>query len=132
MNRNYLKLAAALLLTFLMTGSLLAQQQERQHRRGMPSPEERVERMVEQYSLSEDQAAQLTRVFEEGKANRPQVRGMSREEARPEICRFILHTHDQVMGILSAEQGEQYEQDMQERARGRGMNPAACEEFRNG
>ena len=132
MNPYILKLTAVLSVAILLSGTALAQQSERQGRRGMMDPKERVNRMVEQYDLSDEQAGQLSQVFEEGKANRPNVRGKSREEARPEVCRYILKTHDEIMEILTPEQGEQFTQDMQERARGRGMNPKDCEEFRDG
>lgn len=132
MNPYFLKLTAVMSAAILLSGTALAQQPDRQGRRGMMNNEDRVNRMVEQYDLSEEQAGQLMQVFEEGKANRPNVRGKSREEARPEVCQFILKTHDDIMEILTAEQGEQFTQDMQERARGRGLSTQACEEFRDG
>ena len=99
MNPNFLKLIAVLSAAILLSGTALAQQQDRQGRRGMMNPEERIDRMVERYDLNEEQAGQLMQVFEEGKANRPQVRGKSREEAKPEVCRFILKTHDEILSF---------------------------------
>lgn len=130
MNRHLINLATVSFAAVVLTATALAQPSDRQGRRGMMNPEERVNRMVEQYDLSEEQAGQLRQLFEESTATRPNMRGMSREEAKPEMCRHMLQTHDGVMAILTPEQGTQFEQDMQQRVRGRGINPAACEDYR--
>lgn len=94
---------------------------------GRFTPEERVKRMTEQLSLTEEQQGKVKKIMEDGQAEMAKLREVPEGERREKFGAFMKSQNEKVMAVLTPEQQEKYKKAMEERMRQGGQRPGGPE-----
>ena len=119
-----LSVAAAALLT-LPSLSLAADEKPEGKRPGGPggpgggrmNPEERLKKMTEQLTLTEDQQGKIKAIFESGREEMAKLKDTPEDQRREKFGEFMKAQNEKVLAVLTPEQQEKYKAAMAERAK---------------
>jgi len=110
------RLTLAFLLALPFTASALAQPGPRGGDRDegwqAPTAEQRVARMSRHLGLDDQQAGELTELFQAVDAEREAVREEHHQQARQDLCAMQSSIREQVREILTPEQAAQFDEMM--------------------
>ena len=119
-----LSVAAAALLT-LPTLSLAADEKKPEGKRpggaggpgGRMNPEERLKKMTEQLTLTQDQQDKIKAIFEGGREEMAKLKDTPEDQRRAKFGEFMKAQSEKVLAVLTPEQQEKYKAAMAERAK---------------
>jgi Spy/CpxP family protein refolding chaperone len=120
-----LSIAATALLT-LPTLSLAADENKPEGKRpegaGRPgggrfTPEERLKRMTEQLTLTQEQQDKIKAIFEGGREEMAKLRELPEDQRREKFGEFMKAQNEKVLAVLTPEQQEKYKAAIAERAK---------------
>jgi len=112
-----LSIASTALLT-LPTLSLAADEKPAGQRPGggqRMSPEERLKRMTEQLSLTQDQQDKIKAIFESGREEMAKLKDTPEDQRREKFREFMRGQNEKVLAVLTPEQQEKYKAAIAER-----------------
>ncbi len=87
---------------------------------GRFSPEERLKRMTEQLTLTQEQQDKIKKIFEDGREEMGKLRDLPEDQRREKGREFFKAQSEKVMGVLTPEQQEKYKAAMAERMKREG------------
>ena len=119
-----LSVAAAALLT-LPTLSLAADEKKPERKRpegaggpgGRMNPEERLKKMTEQLTLTQDQQDKIKAIFEGGREEMAKLQDTPEDQRRAKFGEFMKAQSEKVVAVLTPEQAEKYKAAIAERAK---------------
>lgn len=87
------------------------------------SPEDRLKRMTEQLSLTQEQQDKVKAIFEGGREEMGKLRDLPESERRAKFGEFMKSQNEKVLAVLTPEQQEKYKAAMAERMKQGGQRP---------
>ena len=84
---------------------------------GRMNPEERLKKMTEQLTLTEDQQAKVKAIFEGGREEMAKLKDTPEDQRRAKFGEFMKAQNEKVLAVLTPEQQEKYKAAMAERAK---------------
>jgi Spy/CpxP family protein refolding chaperone len=88
---------------------------------GRFTPEERLKRLTEQLTLTQEQQDKVKKIFEEGRTQMEGLRDLQPEERRTKMREAMQAQNDKIAAVLTAEQKEKYKEIVARRAEGGGQ-----------
>jgi Spy/CpxP family protein refolding chaperone len=89
-------------------------------RGGQFNPEERMKRLTEALTLTQEQQDKIKKIWEEGRGQFEGLRDLPQEERREKMREAMKVQNDKINEVLTAEQKEKYKELMARRGEGRG------------
>jgi Spy/CpxP family protein refolding chaperone len=117
-----LSIAATALLT-LPTLSLAADEKKPERKRpegaggGRMNPEERLKKMTEQLTLTEEQQGKIKAILEGGRAEMAKLKDTPEDQRRAKFGEFMKAQNEKILAVLTPEQQEKYKTAQAERAK---------------
>jgi Spy/CpxP family protein refolding chaperone len=85
---------------------------------GRFTPEERLKRLTEQLTLTQEQQDKIKKIFEDGRAQFEGLRDLQPEERRVKMREAMKAQDDKIAEVLTAEQKEKFKEIAARRAEG--------------
>lgn len=82
---------------------------------GRMNPEERLKRMTEALSLTQEQQDKVKAIMESGREEMAKLREVPEGERRAKFGEFMKSQNEKIMAVLTPEQQEKYKKAMEER-----------------
>jgi Spy/CpxP family protein refolding chaperone len=82
------------------------------------NPEERLKRLTEALTLTQEQQDKIKKIFEDGRAQFEGLRDLPQEERREKMREAMKTQNDKIAEVLTAEQKDKYKEMMARRAEG--------------
>ena len=130
MKKFTLPLGVALAALFTLPSLSLAEEKparEGERRPGGPggpggrmNPEERLKRMTEMLTLTEEQQGKIKAIFEGGRVEMGKLRDVPEDQRREKIGEFMRAQNEKILAVLTPEQQEKYKAAMAERMKREG------------
>jgi len=92
---------------------------------GRINPEERLKRMTEQLTLTQEQQDKIKKIWEEGRTQFEGIRELPEDQRRDKMREAMKVQNDKVAEVLTAEQKEKYKEMMARRGDGQGRRGGA-------
>ena len=84
------------------------------------NPEERIKRLNEQLTLTQEQQDKIKKIWEDGRTQFEGLRDLPQEERREKMREATKAQNDKVVEVLTSEQKEKYKEIVARRAEGGG------------
>ena len=85
--------------------------------RGRMNPEERIKKMTEQLTLTQEQQDKVKAIFEGSREEMGKLRELPEDQRREKFGAFMKAQNEKVLAVLTPEQQEKYKASMAERAK---------------
>src|SRR4051794_12678063 len=75
---------------------------------GRFNPEERLKRMTEQLTLTQEQQDKVKKIMEDGREEMGKIRDLPEDQRRDKFREFMQGQNEKIMAVLTPEQQEKY------------------------